>query len=172
MNDTRVALLRGINVGGHGRLPMADLRRILAELGASNPRTYIQSGNAVFEGMLSGDEIASAIETEFGFRPLCMVLGADELISAAQANPFDASEPKLVHLSFLEDQPTIDPETFTSDASSGEKWHLGNRVFYLHTPEGYAKSKLAEKLERRLGVAATARNWNTVSRLVDMVHNK
>lgn len=168
MKDTQIALLRGINVGGHRKLPMADLRRILCGLGAKNPRTYIQSGNAVYEGNLSSQKISAAIEAEFGFRAQTMVLSAKQLITAADNVPFDTDTPKLVQLYFLGDQPDIDPATLSDDANAGEEWFLGDRVFYLHTPNGYGSSKLAERLERRLGVAATARNWNTVSKLVSM----
>ena len=168
MKETQIALLRGINVGGHRKLPMADLRRIWCGLGAKNPRTYIQSGNAVYEGNLGSHKISAAIEAEFGFRAQTMVLSADQLIKAADNVPFNTDTPKLVHLYFLGEQPDIDPATLSDDANAEEEWLLGDCVFYLHTPNGYGSSKLAERLERRLGVAATARNWNTVSKLVSM----
>ncbi len=163
-----IALLRGINVGGTGKLPMADLRTILTDLGATDVQTYIQSGNAVFGGELSGDAISDAIEATFGFRPRCLVLSVDALKAAVAANPFTTSEPKEMHFYFCEARPDLDPRTLATDANNVEKWHLDGPIFYLLSPGGLSKSKLAPKLERRLGVAATARNWNTVTKLVAM----
>ncbi len=168
MTATQIALLRGINVGGTGKLPMADLRSILQSLGAQDVQTYIQSGNAVFSGSLRAEDISTAVEKAFGFRPRCMVLSADTLRAATRANPFEVTDPKEMHLFFLERQPQIDPDTLSPDANGVERWHLGDKVFYLYSPGGLSKSKLAARLERRLGVAATARNWNTVTKLAGM----
>ena len=169
MTNIQVALLRGINVGGHAKLPMADLRRLLSDLGARNPRTYIQSGNAVFEGQLKAEDISNAINAAFGFRPRCLVLSGQAFLDAAAANPFDTSQPKLVHLSFLAAQPAFDETDLAKQAINNEKWLLRDRVFYLYTPEGYSNSKIPDRIERQLGVAATARNWNTVSGIVGMI---
>jgi len=165
-----IALLRGINVGGTGKLPMADLRKVLERLGARDVETYIQSGNAVYEGALDEDTIGRAIEVARGFRPQVMLLSADAIRAAARSNPFPAAEadPKTLHLFFLGAETTADPETFGAHANGVERWHIEGQVFYLHTPGGLSKSKLATRIERLLGVPVTARNWSTVSTLCTM----
>ena len=175
---TWIALLRGVNVGGH-RLPMAELREELSALGLGleNVRTYIASGNVVFDASPEGAcQLAAAlperIEARFGFTPRLLVLSADDLRRAMEANPFaEADEaPKSVHLYFLAGRPKS-PDAHGLDELCGptERWHLEDRVFYLHTPDGFGRSKLAEKAERLLGVDATARNWRTVTKLREMV---
>jgi uncharacterized protein (DUF1697 family) len=102
-DDIRIALLRGINVGGHGRLPMAKLRDILVACGARDPQTYIQSGNAVFRGAVEAEELAQAIERAKGFRPRAMVLTRQELSATIAGNPFSeaTAAPKTLHVYFL-----------------------------------------------------------------------
>ena len=104
--NTHIALLRGINVGGHGKLPMKDLRTVLEGLGLTNVKTYLQSGNAVFQssskdkGQLSR-EIGTAITESHQFTPEVLVLSIDELRTAITANPFPEGEgdPKTLHCS-------------------------------------------------------------------------
>ena len=169
-DDIYIALLRGINVGGHGRLPMEEFRQILGTCGARDPKTYIQSGNAVFRGEVSGRSLADAIETAKGFRPGVVVLSAQQLRQAIDANPYsDAIEaPKTLHFYFLSQATNIDADAINAIAAPDERWHLGGKVFYLHTPSGFGVSKLAARIERLLGVAVTARNWNTVAKLYEM----
>ncbi len=163
-----IALLRGINVGGHGKLPMADLRRILADLGAKCVATYIQSGNAVFDGDVTGKSISAAIETEKGFYRDCIVITSHDLARAIAENPFPEAqtEPKSLHFGFLAGPPS--PGDLDAAKAPKERWHLTERVFYLHTPGGLLHGKLAKGLDRRLGCPVTMRNWSTVSKLADM----
>ena len=96
-----VLLLRGINVGGHGKLPMGDLRGILKGLGAQNVATYIQSGNAVFDGRLTADDITQAIEEKAGFRRPAIVLPGPDFQAVLGENPFGPeaeADPKSVHV--------------------------------------------------------------------------
>lgn len=173
---TLIALLRGVNVGGAHRLPMAELRSDLEAVGCEQVRTYIQSGNIVFradmdEAALAG-AIAETVEERHGFRPAVMVLPAERLRKAMAANPFPRAEaePRTLHLYFLAEQPVeADLEGLEEVAAASERFHLGDRVFYLHTPDGYGRSKLAARVEAALGVAATARNWRTVTRLRAMI---
>lgn len=162
-----IALLRGINVGGTGKLPMADLRAILERLGARGVETYIQSGNAVYEGRLDASAISASIEASRGFRPQVMLISAANLAAAIGANPYPQAEaePKTLHLFFLGAATTADPASFAGYANGVESWHLGDRVFYLHSPGGLSQSKLATRVERLLGVPVTARNWSTVTKL-------
>ncbi len=173
---TWIALLRGINVGGRNILPMKELVRDLESLGLEDVRTYIQSGNAVFraageEPSGLGEKIAATIEKRHGFRPQVLLLAAGELQDAIAANPFPEAEaePKSLHLSFLAAPPPApDLEALRAVKSPTERFHLTDRVFYLHAPDGIGRSKLAAKVEKRLGVPITARNWRTVSKLRQM----
>ncbi len=173
---TWVLLLRGINVGGKNVLRMKELVRDLTALDLVQVKTYIQSGNAVFQasGTSStalGERIGSRIEARHGFKPRVLVLSADDLRSAIDRNPFPEAEaePKTLHLFFLESEPaTPDMATLTSVRSSTEQFQLDGGVFYLHTPDGLGRSKLASNAERLLGVSATARNWRTVVKLADL----
>lgn len=172
---TYIALLRGINVGGNGRLPMANLRQLLADLGASDVQTYIQSGNAVFRHGSGAKglslRIADAIQAAHGFRPATQLLTLAELRALADANPYPeaASEPKTLHLFVLASKPkSPDLPALTHLAAKDERFHLGPRALYLHAPSGLARSKLATKAETLLGVPTTARNWRTVEKLLEL----
>ena len=169
-----IALLRGINVGGSGKLPMAELRAILEGLGAKRVETYIQSGNAVYEGTLDAGAVGAAIESAHGFRPRVMLLSAKALRRAVAANPFPEAEaaPKTLHLHFLGGATEANPETFAAQANGEERWHLDGEVFYLVSPGGLSKSKLGPKVERLLGVPVTARNWSTVTTLAAMAEGR
>ncbi len=174
---TWIALLRGINVGGNSILPMAELRSDLDALKFTNVRTYIQSGNVVFDSDATSaseltERIGERIEERHGFRPRILIVSGENLRDAVAANPFpDAvAEPKTLHFSFLE-QPANDADLpALADASSpSESYKLTDRVFYLHAPDGIGRSKLAAKAEKLLGVVATGRNYRTVDRLMSMV---
>lgn len=176
---TWIALLRGINVGGNNLLPMKRLVAIIESLGGDNVRTYIQSGNVVFEHRIKlpvklGQAIADAVDAEFGFAPRVLVIDADALAAAAQGNPYPQAdaEPKNLHLYFLESTPAKpDIAAMKALVIDGEQFTLRGQVFYLYARDGIGKSKLAERAERLLGVAATARNWRTVTTLVEMSRN-
>lgn len=172
----RIALLRGINVGGRNSLPMKELTALLESLGSSDVRTYIQSGNVVFSHVHTDDailsqEISSAIEKEYGFLPEVLLFSASELQRAVTKNPFAeaTSEPKTLHLWFLADaadEPDLDGiQKLKADS---ESFVLAGRVFYLHAPDGIGRSKLAARVEKLLGVPATARNWRTVTKILDL----
>lgn len=168
-----IALLRGINVVGRNRLTMGELVSIFESLGLEDVETYIQSGNVVFRssGEVSpalDEEIAGAIEDRHGFRPRVLILGPDRLREAIESNPFPEAEvsPKAVHLYFLMSEPdTPDPGSLARLAAPTERFHVAGDILYLHAPDGIGRSKLAAAVEKRLGVAATARNWRTVRKL-------
>jgi len=171
-----IALFRGINVGGRNKLPMKELVRELEGLGLSNVTTYIQSGNAVFRDNaknpagLTG-RIAAAVEASHGFRPRVIVLTLEELRAAAAGSPFPKTEAsdKTVHLFFLDEQPT-DPDWAKLDAAkvASEEYALSGKVLYLHTPGGFGRSRLAALVERALGAHATARNWRSVTKILEL----
>ncbi len=171
---THIALFRGINVGGHHKLPMKELVRILEALGYGAIRTYIQSGNVVFQSdrpCAANDaaEISDAVEASFGFRPGVLLLSRQQLEDAVARNSLPTNEGKFLHFFFLEREPEKpDLGTLLAIKSDTEKFKLDGRVFFLYTPDGFARSKLAEKVERCLGVPATARNFNTVRKLTEL----
>ncbi|MCH0561623.1 DUF1697 domain-containing protein [Streptomyces sp. MUM 2J] len=179
MTTMYAALLRGINVGGSRKLPMADLRTLMEELGHARVRTYLQSGQAVF-GADRGDEdalaaeLARAIEERFGFPVDVIVRDHAYLRAVAEACPFPAAElePRQLHVTYFsgpvaaERYACIDPA-----AHLPEEFRLGDRVLYLYAPEGLGRSRLADALSRARGtdaLIATSRNWNTVTKLVEL----
>lgn len=167
-----VALLRGVNVGGAGRLPMAGFRDMLAELGLERPETYIQSGNAVFGSALERgaltEMIADGIAARFGFRPEDFLRRGDE-IAAALVHPFGDAALEQVHAFFLAGAAPLDAAAVAALAAPTERWHLSPGVFHLHAPDGIGRSKLAARLPRLLPVAMTARNLRTVATLDALV---
>ena len=175
-----IALFRGINVGGRNKLPMKELVSELESLGLSDVRTYIQSGNVVFRGSaqkpagLSG-RIAAAVEASHGFRPRVIVLTLEELRAAVAGSPFPKAEAsdRTVHLFFLAEGPA-DPDLAKMDAAkvASEEYVLSGKVLYLHTPKGFGRSKLAALVERALGAQATARNWRSVTKILELAEQK
>ena len=171
----RVALLRGINVGGNRRLPMKDLVAVIEAASGSGVRTYIQSGNAVFEAPAdrSADSIATAItagiERVHGFAPHVLVRDAVWLRGVVDRNPYPGAveEPKTLHVYFLDAAPrSPDLEGIEGLRADEEASVLDGDAWYLHAPDGIGRSNLAAKAERLLGVPATARNWATVTALL------
>ena len=171
-----IAFIRGINVGGKNKLPMKELREHMEEAGFSNVQTYIQSGNMVFShgrdtAPALARSIAKLIEDRQGFNPSVVVLAREALQAAADGNPFADEEnlEKTLHLYFMNAPPTA-PDTKKMDSIKAptESYTLQGKVFYLHTPDGFGKSKLAARVEKLLGVDATARNWRTVNAVLAM----
>ncbi|MFE5806525.1 DUF1697 domain-containing protein [Streptomyces sp. NPDC056491] len=173
------ALLRGINVGGNKKVPMAELRTVLEGLGHGDVQTYLQSGNAVFSSAqqdpaVLGRELEAAIEGHFGFRVACLVMDGAYLRAVAEACPFPAAEleGKQLHATFWSEQPGQERFAALDEASFlPEEYRLGDRVLYLYVPDGLGRSKLAEALARSAvvkGIDVTTRNWNTVAKLVEL----
>jgi len=163
-----IVLLRGINVGGHNKLPMTELTGILNALGAQDVKTYIQSGNAVFRGDINADAISTSIEAAKGFRPSVIVIPRATFVAIADANPFPDVEGKTLHIWFLTKPPNFDIDRAAKLATSTERYHVTNGAIYLHAPDGIGRSKLAAKIEALAHVPATARNWNTVTKLLTL----
>ncbi|WP_369274134.1 DUF1697 domain-containing protein [Streptomyces sp. R11] len=179
---TYAALLRGINVGGSRKVPMADLRTLMAGLGHDGVRTYLQSGQAVFTSDHGDEEtlaveLASAIEKHFGFAVDVIVRDHAYLRAIADDCPFPAAEleARQLHVTYCSAQ--VDAERFAEIDQAAylpEEFRLGDRAVYLYAPNGLGRSKLAEALSRpRLnkGLIATSRNWNTVVKLVEMTRD-
>jgi uncharacterized protein (DUF1697 family) len=173
--NTYIALLRGINVGGNNILPMKVLVGILEGIGCEKVQTYINSGNVVFQrkktpsDKLAG-EISSKILEIYGFEPKVLVLEIAELQAAIENNPFKTENGKALHFFFLDSLPeNPDLANLIAIKSKSEEFKLINNIFYLYAPDGIGRSKLAAKVEQHLGVPVTARNWNTVNKLISMV---
>ena len=175
--DTYIALFRGINVGGNNILPMLELLSVLEELGLSKIRTYIQSGNVVFQSekinsVELSQKICAAIAKRRGFVVQVLLLDVDELKNAIASNPFAEieAEPNALHCFFLSSvSENPDLKALERVKKNNEQFRLIDKVFYLYAPEGIGRSKLATKVEKTLGVAVTARNWRTVSKIMEMV---
>ncbi len=172
----QIALLRGINVGAHNRIPMADLRSLLAELGYPDARTLVQSGNIVLRAGLSPDglagELEGAITDRFGVQTPVVVRTRAELAAVVALDPLGevANEHKLYQVSFLSAEP--DPKAIAKlaqDDFAPERFvHVGREIYAWH-PQGIHSSRLARMLsDKRLGVVATARNWKTTTKLLEM----
>lgn len=173
---TWILLLRGINVGGRGRLPMAELAAALEALGCRNVKTYVQSGNAVFRrGRTDPAKLAPTIAGEIhrrcGVEPAALLLTRDELEDVVRQNPFPDAEqqPTSLHVFFLSAPPAApDLERLERYRLPNERIVLRDRVLYLHAPDGIGRSKLAAGVEKALGVTTTARNWRSVSGILEI----
>ena len=162
-----VALLRAVNVGGTGKLPMAELRAMCEEIGFRDVRTYIASGNVVFEADMSAAQAQEALEARllaYAGKPVAvMVRDADEMAAILASYPFpDAPGNKAVVI-FLEAPPTAEALANVAH-QNGEEIALGHREIYLHYVNGQGTSKLRIPAAD----AGTARNMNTVRKLTEM----
>jgi uncharacterized protein (DUF1697 family) len=174
--NTFVALFRGINVGGKNILPMKELAAVLEGLELSKVQTYIQSGNVIFQAAADSTQelarnIGAAVCKSHEFAPQVLVLSIQEVRNAIASNPFPEgeSEPKSLHLFFLESSPSNpDIKRLGSLQSASERFKLVGTVFYLHAPGGIGRSRLAANVEKALGVTATARNWRSVSAILSL----
>jgi uncharacterized protein (DUF1697 family) len=176
---TYIALFRAINVGGKNVLPMKELVVILEGLGARNIKTYIQSGNVVFESSEKdasrlSSKMSQAIRKRRGFEPHVLLLELEDVEAAIRKNPFPeaSGNPQSLHAGFLASAPEKpDLKALEGLRIGSERFRLMARVFYLHAPEGIGRSKLAAKAERLLGVPMTMRNWRTVCKLQEMARS-
>jgi uncharacterized protein (DUF1697 family) len=170
----QIALLRGINLGAHRRVAMGRLRELLAELGYGDVRTYLQSGNVVLTSPASPErlqrEIERQIAKQLGLETQVLVRTRDELADVIERDPLAgvADNPKRYQVSFLSAEP--DPEVVRELGRvdvAPERFVVSGREIYTWHPDGIQRSQLNKVLsDRRLGVTATARNWNTVTKLL------
>jgi uncharacterized protein (DUF1697 family) len=168
----QIALLRGINVGPSNRVAMARLREVFTELGATDVKTYVNSGNVVFGGpKASAAKLEKAIAAAFGFPIPVVVRTRDELADVVAANPLAevATNTSRYLVSFSGDG-AIDPERAEGvEPGEGEQFAIRGSELYLWLPGGVQKSKLVRALtDKRLGVTLTARNWRTVEKLLEL----
>jgi uncharacterized protein (DUF1697 family) len=173
-----IALLRGVNVGGHAPVPMARLRELCAALGWTGVETYIQSGNVVFEASGKAAALEAALEKAlaeaFGFAPAVIVRSAAQLKAMAAANPFpeaSETEPNRILVGLGKARPKAGAaEVIQAKAAAGETVAEAGGALWFHYPNGAGTSKLTPKLiDRAAGSPVTARNWRTVTTLLAMV---
>lgn len=173
------ALLRGVNVGGNKIVPMAELREMLEGMGFSGVRTLLQSGNAVFEGSeIESTELEARLEVatreRFGFDVTYMVRTVAEWERVVAENPFpDVAQesPAKLLATFLKGEPAPGGLESLCAALAGPEQFVGiGRTLYVHFPDGIGISKFSPNLiERKLGVAGTGRNWNTVLKIAALL---
>ncbi len=173
-----VALLRGINVGGKNKLPMKDLVGIFAESGCEEPRSYIQSGNVVFDANPAvaaavAGRVAARIADRFGYRTPVVLRTAADLAAVLAHNPFLAAgvADEELHVYFLADRP--DPrrvESLDTDRSPPDRFAVHGREVYLWLPDGMARTKLTNAyFDSKLATTSTARNWRTITKLYELM---
>lgn len=178
MRASHVALLRGINVGGKNKLPMADLVALFGAAGCTDVRTYIQSGNVVFHAKAAVAErvamaTTAAIRHEYGINAPIQIRTADEMRSIGSGHPLaePGDEAKCLHVAFLADRPSSEAvEALDPDRSPGDTFRVVGRELYLRAPNGVARSKLTSAwMDASLHTISTARNWRTIGKLVQML---
>ena len=180
-----VALLRAVNVGGTGKLPMADFRTLLEKLKCKRVETYIQSGNAVFEAACSAEkiaaDIAAGLEKLLGAPAGVIVRTTEQMKRTIGHNPFAAEAAlngALVHAAFLagpagKDAASSLEAIVAKYPARRDRYVLDGDAIYFHFPDGAGETKFSGRtLDKALGVAATARNWNTVLKLYEMAKSR
>jgi uncharacterized protein (DUF1697 family) len=168
-----ILMLRGVNVGSANRLPMADFRDMLAGLGLERVQTYVQSGNAVFLGGQSGLEarVEAALLARFGLAVPVFMLTRAGMAAVLAANPFaaeGAADGASVHIFFLQGTVAFDAAGLATHSTAGERFWLGPQALYLHTPQGFGRSAVAQRLPRYLKAEMTARNQRSATALLEM----
>lgn len=162
-----IALLRAVNVGGTGRLPMSDLKAMCERLGFESVQTYIASGNVVFKSSAPAGKVKNALESAlatYANKPIgVMIRTASSMKSILDGNPFTDAEPSKATIVFLDNKAK---QTDMTDVSGikNEELALGNKELYVHYPDGMGTSKLKIPVAKQ----GTARNLNTVRKMILM----
>ena len=170
-----VALLRGVNVSGHKRVPMAELRELLVKSGLKDVQTYIQSGNVIFESSIADKEklvsiIHNAIKSHFGFEVPILVLRPKELQQIFDDCPFDQEKKENSYFMLLYSKADYDlVERISQLSYPNEAFKITDNAIYFYCSVGYGKAKLGNNFfERKLKVIATARNFKTMVKLLSL----
>jgi uncharacterized protein (DUF1697 family) len=172
-----VSMLRGVNVGGHNLIKMDALRPLYDSLGLQDPQTYAQSGNVIFKAKERdlarlARRIENEIERRFGFRPGVILRTSSDLRDVINQNPFAPRrdlEPSKLLVTFLAIDPGPDArKKLIGIKPDPEDLRIAGRELYIYFPNGMGRSKLPPLLDRILKNSGTARNWNTVTRLLAM----
>jgi uncharacterized protein (DUF1697 family) len=174
---TYISMLRGINLGGHKLVKMERLRALFESLGFSRVRTYINSGNVIFEaGKISTSVLSSKVEKkiegEFGFPVAVISKTSEEIGKAIESNPFlreKGIDLSKLHVTFMWKAPAQADSKKLEALAGADRFRCLRTEVYLYCPNGYGQTKLANNtLAKLLGSGATTRNWKTVNRLYEM----
>jgi uncharacterized protein (DUF1697 family) len=173
-----ISLLRGINVTGKNMIKMAEMVKLYESMGFKNIKTYLQSGNVIFDTSSNDAQkmikkIEKGIETNFGFQVKVIILSPDELKQVIKKNPFlkrKGIDKNHLYVSFLSEAPDSELlKNLSINKNPSEEFQIIEKAVYLCLPEGYGRTKLqAGIFEKKLNVTATARNWKTVNALNDL----
>lgn len=173
-----IVLLRGINVGGRNKLPMADLRELLRKNGYHNITTYIQSGNIILSSNNNANTINNHIKDllhkTFNYTIAVITLTVAEINACFTNNPFldTENDGKFLHVTFLNNAPSkaLIP-LLNINTQANETYKIIDKFVYLYTPDGFAKTKFTNtQFEKKLNTEATTRNWKTVGKLVALAN--
>ena len=173
--QTYIVFLKGINVGGHKKIPMSALRTILESVDFNKVRTYIQSGNVILTSDLHDryaieKKVKHAIETQFGYEVSVLAMTRPELQSIFDRCPFSDEERKKTYFMLLHETPSQNMINSASEkVYEGETYLIIQNCIYYYSEKGFGKSKFNTNLfERRLNTFATARNYNTILKLLSL----
>ena len=175
-----IAMLRGINVSGHKIIKMEQLREAFESLGFRNVKTYVQSGNVVFEAGKAApdtsDKIGKRILRDFGFAVPVLLRTSKEMERIVHQNPFvkkPGIDDSKLHITFLPGAaPKRAEESLEALVTQPEQFHINGWEIYLYCPKGYGRTKLSNTaIEKKLGFAATTRNWKSVNALLAMAQS-
>jgi len=180
-NETHIALLRGINVGGKNRLPMKDLAALFERVGCRDVQTYIQSGNVIFQASATLARriptiISDEIQHTFRITVPVITRTARQWAQIVRRNPFqtDGVNPESLHVGFLRDRPTrravasLDP-----DRSPPDRFRVIGSEIYFCFPNGLARTRLtAAYFDSRLKTVCTVRNWNTMVKIAELLRGR
>lgn len=178
---TYLALLRAVNVSGHNKLPMKELRERLTASGYANVRTYIQSGNVIFDHPSEDEnelrrELANFLLTEFGVKSPVVLRSRDELAATIANSPIavDEAEHKYYHVMFLGDEPAAEQiAALDPNRSPNDRFVVRGRDIYVHYQKDVAGSKFTNAyVDSKLKTVSTARNWRTVNTLLGMLDDE
>jgi len=173
-----VGLLRGVNIGGHHKIKMHDLRSLCAGLELADVQTHLQSGNLIFRTSERSfpklaDKIECCIERKYGFRPEVLLRTASEMREIVAGNPFASRkgiEPSKLAVVFMEDEPSAPQrQALLQMDIAPEELHVIGRQLYIYFPNGQARPKISwSQVGKILQTPTTARNWNTVTKLLEL----
>lgn len=173
--NTYISMLRGINVSGHNKIKMEELKKLYETLGFSNVQTYIQSGNVVFKSSdtniskLTG-KIEKRIKRVFGFDVPVLIRTKNDFRKLIQNTPFIKKDISKLHVTFLSDTPSQLPiDEIKKIKDELEEFFISDKEIYVFCPNGYGRTKLNNNFfEKKVGVSVTTRNWKTVNKLLEM----
>ena len=176
--EKKIAILRGINVGGKRKILMKDLKALCEKQGFENSQTYIQSGNVIFEdgkgqsNLELGEKLEVGIRESFGFEVPVIVRTASELLSSVKQNAFyqEGRDISQLHLTFLKEEPSAENrEVLLTYNYQPDEYLLDGKDVFIYCEGKYHKSKLSNTFfEKKLKVGATTRNWKTVLKLLEL----